>query len=106
MKRALWSVRDFWIWFLCRFRPGHSFLEQNVDTAKSTGWGWMNRGKSQARAASNDLKRRADETQEAWNSRFEDAKRKAAQTGEDIKQRASETEEDFRSRIAEAIQRR
>jgi hypothetical protein len=52
------------------------------------------------------LKRRVDETQEAWVSRFEDAKRKAAEKGEDIKQHAEETEEQFRDRIAKAIQRR
>jgi len=47
-----------------------------------------------------------DETQEAWNSRFEEAKGKAAEKGEDIKRRLGETEEDFRDRIAKAIQRR
>jgi len=82
------------------------FLEQKVDAAKSTGWGWLNWGKSESRAAANDLKRRADETQEVWNTRFEEAKRKAGEKGEDVKRRLGETEEEFRDRIAKAIQRR
>jgi len=77
-----------------------------VDAAKNTGKGWLNWGKSETQASINDLKRRADETQEVWISRFEDAKRKAAAKGEDIKQRVGETEEEFRDRIAKAIQRR
>jgi transketolase len=63
-------------------------------------------GKSETQASVDDLKRRANETQEAWNSRFEEAKRKAVEKGEDIKQRVGETEEEFRNRIAEAIQKR
>ena len=66
----------------------------------------MSWGRSESQASINDLKRRVDETQEAWVSRFEDAKRKAAEKGEDIKQRAEETEEEFRDRVAKAIQRR
>ena len=66
----------------------------------------MSWGKSETQASINDLKRRADETQEAWVSRFEDAKRKAAEKGEDIKQRVGETEEQFRDRVARAIQKR
>jgi len=65
--------------------------------------GW---GRSQTRDAADDLKRRVDETQEAWKSRFEEAKQKAAEKGEDIKQRLGETEDEFRNRIAKAIQRR
>jgi hypothetical protein len=61
-------------------------------------------GRSESQASINDLKRRVDETQEAWVSRFEDAKRKAVEKGEgSIKQRAEETEEQFRDRrIAKA----
>jgi hypothetical protein len=66
----------------------------------------MSWGRSESQASINDLKRRVDETQEAWVSRFEDAKRKAGEKGEDIKQRAEETEEQFRDRIAKAIQKR
>ena len=65
--------------------------------------GW---GKSQTKETADDLRRRANETLEAWNTRFEVAKNKAAEKGEDIKQRAGETEEEFRNRIAKAIQRR
>lgn len=81
-------------------------VEQKVDAAKNTGKGWLSWGRSESQASINELKRRLDETQEAWISRFEDAKRKAAEKGEDIKQGAQETEEDFRDRIAKAIQRR
>ena len=81
-------------------------LEQKADAAKKTGKGWLNWGRSESEASINDLKRRADETQEAWASRFEDAKRRAAEKGEDIKQRAQETEEEFRDRVAKAIQKR
>ena len=82
------------------------FLEQKVDAAKSTGRGWLGWGRSQTRDAADDLKRRADETQEAWKSRFEEAKQKAAEKGEDIKQRLGETEDEFRNRVAKAIQKR
>jgi hypothetical protein len=63
-------------------------------------------GKSQTRDAAEDMKRRADETQEAWKVRFEDAKREATQKGEDMKQRLDETEDEFRNRVAKAIERR
>jgi hypothetical protein len=43
---------------------------------------------------------------EVWNSRFEEAKRKAAEKGEDIRHPVDETEEEFRDRIAKAIQNR
>ena len=82
------------------------FVEQKMDAAKNTGKGWLSWGRSESQASINDRKRRADETQEAWISRFEDAKRKAAEKGEEIKQRAGETEDQFRDRIAKAIQRR
>jgi hypothetical protein len=39
-------------------------------------------GRSESQASINDLKRRVDETQEAWVSLFEDAKRKAVEKGE------------------------
>jgi hypothetical protein len=82
------------------------FLEKKVDEAKSTGKGWLSWGKAETRASADELKRRANETQDAWNSRFEEAKRKAAEKGEEIKQRVGETEEEFRDRIAKAIQKR
>ena len=65
----------------------------------------MSWGKAETRASADELKRRANETQEAWNARFEEAKRKAAEKGEEIKQRVGETEEEFRDRIAKAIQK-
>jgi len=52
------------------------------------------------------MKRRADETQEAWKARFEEAKREAAEKGEDMKRRLDETEDEFRNRVARAIERR
>ena len=82
------------------------FLEQKVDAAKSTGKGWLSWGKSETRASTDDLKRQAKETVDVWNSRFEEAKRKAAEKGEDIKQRMDETEDEFRDRVAKAIQKR
>lgn len=82
------------------------FLEQKVDAAKSTGKGWLSWGKSETRASTDDLKRQANETVDVWNSRFEEAKRKAAEKGEDIKQRMDETEDEFRDRVAKAIQKR
>jgi hypothetical protein len=82
------------------------FPEQKADAAKSTGKGWLSWGKSETRASADDLKRRANETLDAWNSRFEEAKRKASEKGEDIKRRVDETEEEFRDRIAKAIQKR
>ncbi|KAN0106993.1 hypothetical protein V8E52_010595 [Russula decolorans] len=89
-----------------RAAEAQATVEQKVDGAKNTGKGWLSWGRSESQASINDLKRRVDETQEAWVSRFEDAKRKAAEKGEDIKQHAEETEEQFRDRIAKAIQRR
>ena len=83
-----------------------TYPEKNVDAVKSGWWGWLRWGKSQTRETTDDLKRRANETLEAWNARFEEAKQKAAEKGEDIMQRAGETEADFRNRIAKAIQRR
>lgn len=63
-------------------------------------------GRSKSQASVDDLKRRVDETQDAWFSRFEDAKRRAAEKGENIIKRAEETEEEFRDRIARAIEKR
>ncbi|KAF8482482.1 hypothetical protein DFH94DRAFT_627751 [Russula ochroleuca] len=89
-----------------RAAGAQSTVEQKVDEAKSTGKGWLSWGKAETRASADELKRRANETQEAWNARFEEAKRKAAEKGEEIKQRVGETEEEFRDRIAKAIQKR
>jgi hypothetical protein len=44
-----------------------------------------------------------DKTQEAWKTRFEEAKRRAAEKGEDIKQRLGKTESEFGNRIAKVI---
>ena len=81
------------------------FSEKRVDAAKTGWWDWFSWGRSQTQEAAEELKRRANETQEAWNARFEEGKKKAARKGEDIMQRADETEEDFRRRIAKAIER-
>ena len=74
-----------------------------MDSAKDGMGSWFSWGRSQSQEAAEDLKRRANETQEAWNNRFEEAKKNAERKGEDIMQRAGETEEDFRRRIAKAI---
>ncbi len=76
-----------------------------MDAAKTGSWNWFSWGRSQTQEAADELKRRANETQEAWIARFEEAKKKAERKGEDIIQRAGETEEDFRRRIAKAIGR-
>ena len=74
-----------------------------MDDAKASSSSWFSWGKAQSQEAADELKRRANETQEAWNARFEEAKKKAERKGEDVLQRAGETEEDFRRRIAKAI---
>ncbi len=81
------------------------FSEKKADAAKAGWWNWLGWGRSQTKEVADELKRRANETQEAWNARFEEAKRQAERKGEDIMQRAGETEEDFRRRIAKAIWR-
>jgi hypothetical protein len=73
------------------------FLEQKVDEAKSSGQGWLSWGRSQTRDAADDLKCRADGSQEVWKARFEKAERKAAEKGEDVKQHPGETEDEFRN---------
>ncbi|KAI0251726.1 hypothetical protein BJV78DRAFT_1361330 [Lactifluus subvellereus] len=67
-----------------------------------------NAGKSQTQETANDLKRRANETLEAWDAQFKKARQKVAEKDEDIKRRAGETREDFRFRdqIGKAIRRR
>ena len=89
-----WSV-ELRCWFI---------LEEKVDAAKTSWWNWFSWGKSQTLEAADELKRHANETHEAWNARFEEAKKKAERKGADIKQRVDETEEDFRRRIAKAIE--
>jgi ElaB/YqjD/DUF883 family membrane-anchored ribosome-binding protein len=79
------------------------FAEKRVDEAKAGSGNWFSWGKAQTQEAADELKRRANETQDAWNARFEEAKKKAERKGEDIVRRAGETEEDFRRRIAKAI---
>ena len=73
-----------------------------MDKAKAGWWSWFSWGKVQNQEAADKLKRRANETQEAWNARFEEAKKKAERKGEDVLQRAGETE-DFRRWIVKAI---
>ena len=74
-----------------------------MDEAKAGGRSWFSWGKAQSQEAADELNRWANETQEAWNTRFEEAKKKAERKGESVLQRAGETEEDFRRRIAKAI---
>ncbi|KAH9044197.1 hypothetical protein EDB84DRAFT_1470690 [Lactarius hengduanensis] len=88
-----------------RVSEARTTAEKNVDAAKTGWWNWLSWGRSQTQEVADELKRRANETQEAWNARFEEAKKKAEQKGEDIMQRAGETEEDFRRRIAKAVGR-
>lgn len=82
------------------------YSEKKADAAKTNSTSWFNWGRQQTQEAADELKRRADETHESWNARFEEAKKEAERKGEDIKQRyTGETEEDFRRRIAKAIGR-
>ncbi|KAH9962033.1 hypothetical protein BGW80DRAFT_1255754 [Lactifluus volemus] len=68
--------------------PLFPFSEKKADAAKSSWWEWLGWGKSQTKETTDDLRRRANETLDAWNTRFEEAKKKAAEKGEDIKKRA------------------